>query len=51
MHESLAGDGVHVAQATVVGPIGASLTHEPDAVAEHLWRLRTERARSLLVLR
>ncbi|MEV7384319.1 hypothetical protein [Streptomyces lydicus] len=37
--------------ATIVGPIGTGLTHEPDDVAERLWQLHTERTRSLLVLR
>ncbi|MGQ4436314.1 SDR family NAD(P)-dependent oxidoreductase [Streptomyces sp. SAS_260] len=51
LHETLADDGVHVAQVTIVGPIGTGLTHEPDDVAERLWQLHTERTRSLLVLR
>lgn len=51
LHETLTNDGVHVAQVTIVGPIGAGLSHEPDAVAEHLWQLHTERSQSLLVLR
>ncbi|MEV0848625.1 hypothetical protein AB0J21_22540 [Streptomyces sp. NPDC049954] len=51
LSESLSGDGVHVAQATIVGPIGAGLTHEPDAVAEHLYHLHAERTQALLVLR
>ena len=51
LHETLADDGVHVAQVTIVGPIGAGLTHEPDGVAEHLWQLHAEHTQPLLVLR
>ncbi|MFE4216216.1 SDR family NAD(P)-dependent oxidoreductase [Streptomyces sp. NPDC056844] len=51
VNETLADDGVYAAQATVVGPIGAGLTHEPDTVAEHLWDLHTGRTQALLVLR
>ncbi|MCI3245755.1 MULTISPECIES: hypothetical protein [Streptomyces] len=51
LHETLADDGVHVAQVTIVGAIGAGLTHEPDEVAEHLWQLHAERTQPLLVLR
>jgi NADP-dependent 3-hydroxy acid dehydrogenase YdfG len=51
LHDALAEDGVHAAQVTVVGPIGPGARHEPDRVAEELWRLHTVRDRPLLVLR
>jgi len=51
LHDTLAGDGVHAAQVTVVGPIGPGARHEPDGVAEELWRLHTTRDQPLLVLR
>ncbi|MFD6161969.1 SDR family NAD(P)-dependent oxidoreductase [Nocardia sp. NPDC060256] len=51
LHDTLAGDGVHAAQVTVVGPIGPGARHEPDAVAEELWQLHTTRDQPLLVLR
>jgi NADP-dependent 3-hydroxy acid dehydrogenase YdfG len=51
LHDTLAGDGVHAAQVTVVGPIGPGARHEPDEVAEELWRLHTTRDQPLLVLR
>jgi NAD(P)-dependent dehydrogenase (short-subunit alcohol dehydrogenase family) len=34
-----------------VGPIGPGARHEPDEVAEELWRLHTTRDQPLLVLR
>jgi NAD(P)-dependent dehydrogenase (short-subunit alcohol dehydrogenase family) len=43
--------GVHAAQVAVVGPIGPGARHEPDAVAQELWRLHTERDQPLVVLR
>jgi NADP-dependent 3-hydroxy acid dehydrogenase YdfG len=51
LHDTLAEDGVHAAQVTVVGPIGPGARHEPDEVAEELWRLHTTRDQPLLVLR
>ncbi|GHF19546.1 oxidoreductase [Streptomyces spiralis] len=51
LHDTLADQGVHAAQATVVGPIGPGSRHEPDDVAEELWKLHTERAQPLLILR
>ncbi|MFI6047712.1 hypothetical protein ACIA8C_39270 [Nocardia sp. NPDC051321] len=51
LHDTLAAEGVHAAQVTVVGPIGPGARHEPDAVAEELWRLHTERDQPLVVLR
>ncbi|KUL36411.1 dehydrogenase [Streptomyces sp. NRRL F-4489] len=51
LHEALADDGVHAAQLTVVGPMGPGAHHEPDAVADELWRLHTHRDQPLVVLR
>ncbi|AFU00486.1 SDR family NAD(P)-dependent oxidoreductase [Nocardia brasiliensis] len=51
LHDALADQGVHAAQVTVVGPLGPGARHEPDAVAQQLWRLHTERDQSLVVLR
>ncbi|MFI7000726.1 SDR family NAD(P)-dependent oxidoreductase [Nocardia sp. NPDC050175] len=51
LHDTLAADGVHAAQITVVGPIAPGARHEPDAVAEELWQLHTARDQPLLVLR
>lgn len=51
LHDTLADDGVHVAQVTVVGPIGPGARHHPDEVAQELWRLHTSRDQPLLVLR
>lgn len=51
LHDRLAGDGVHVAQVTVVGPLAPGAKHEPADVAEELWRLHTTRDQPLLVLR
>ncbi|MEU7144195.1 SDR family NAD(P)-dependent oxidoreductase [Nocardia sp. NPDC046473] len=51
LHDTLAADGVHAAQVTIVGPIGPGARHEPDEVAEELWRLHTTRDQPLLVLR
>ena len=44
LHESLAGSGVHVAHTAIVGALGPGLKHEPDDVAELLWRQHRERA-------
>jgi len=38
LHDALVGTGVHAAQVTVVGAIGAGARHEPSVVAEQLWR-------------
>jgi NADP-dependent 3-hydroxy acid dehydrogenase YdfG len=51
LHETLAGEGLHAAQVTVVGPIGPGARHEPDDVAQELWRLHTAREEPLRVLR
>jgi NADP-dependent 3-hydroxy acid dehydrogenase YdfG len=51
LHDTLADDGVHAAQVTVVGPIGPGARHESGEVAERLWQLHTVRDRPLLVLR
>jgi NADP-dependent 3-hydroxy acid dehydrogenase YdfG len=51
LHDALRDEGVYAAQLTVVGPIGPGARHEPDAVADELWRLHTRRDEALLVLR
>jgi len=51
LHDQLAPAGVHVSQVTIVGPIGPGLKHEPDQVADLLWRSRHARSESLTVLR
>ena len=51
LHGALADDGVHAAQVTIVGPIGPGARHEPDEVAQELWRLHTTHDRPLVVLR
>lgn len=51
LHDALTGDGVHVAQVTVVGAIGHDGPHRPDAVAGELWRRHTLRDQPLVVLR
>jgi NADP-dependent 3-hydroxy acid dehydrogenase YdfG len=43
LHEELADQGVHVAHTAIGGRIGPGETHEPDDVAEVLWRHHTER--------
>ena len=44
LHEALAGHGIHVAHTAIVGALGPGLTHDPDDVAELLWRQHRERA-------
>ncbi|WP_030881038.1 SDR family NAD(P)-dependent oxidoreductase [Streptomyces sp. NRRL S-1868] len=51
LHDALADGGVHVAQLTIVGPVGPGARHEPDDVAGELWRLHTGRGQPLVVLR
>jgi hypothetical protein len=43
LHDALADDGVHVAHTAIGGRIGRGEDHEPDDVAEVLWRHHTER--------
>ena len=43
LHDELAGRGVHVAHTAVGGRIMPGGDHEPDEVAEVLWRHHTER--------
>jgi NADP-dependent 3-hydroxy acid dehydrogenase YdfG len=43
LHEELAGDGVHVAHTAIGGSIAPGGDHEPDDIAEVLWRHHTER--------
>ena len=44
LHDELAGRGVHVAHTAIGGAIGPGLDHEPDDIADVLWRHHTERA-------
>ncbi len=44
LHDELAGRGVHVAHTAIGGGIGPGLDHEPDAVADVLWRHLSERS-------
>jgi len=43
LHEQLADEGVHVAHTAIGGRIAPGEDHEPDDVAEVLWRHHTER--------
>jgi short-subunit dehydrogenase len=43
LHDELAGDGVHVAHTAIGGRIEPGGDHEPDDVADVLWRHHTER--------
>jgi NADP-dependent 3-hydroxy acid dehydrogenase YdfG len=49
LHDALAADGVHVQHAVIVGAIGPG-GHDPDAIAQTLWRGHVERARALTVI-
>ena len=44
LHDELADKGVHVGHTAVAGRIAPGTEHEPDDVAEALWRHHTERA-------
>jgi NADP-dependent 3-hydroxy acid dehydrogenase YdfG len=44
LHDELADKGVHVGHAAIAGRIAPGAEHEPDDVAEALWRHHTERA-------
>jgi short-subunit dehydrogenase len=43
LHDSLAGAGIHVAHTAIVGGLGHNLKHDPDHIAELLWRQHVER--------
>jgi NADP-dependent 3-hydroxy acid dehydrogenase YdfG len=43
LNQELAGRGVHVAHTAVAGRIGPGEDHEPDEVADALWRQHVER--------
>lgn len=49
LHDALAPDGVHVQHPVIVGPIGPG-RHEPDAIAQTLWRGHVERSEALTVI-
>ncbi|GLY86982.1 SDR family NAD(P)-dependent oxidoreductase [Actinoallomurus iriomotensis] len=42
--------GINVGRVTIVGAVGPGLTHEPDDVAEHLWRRHASPAETVTVL-
>jgi NADP-dependent 3-hydroxy acid dehydrogenase YdfG len=44
LHDELADRGIHVAHAAIGGRIAPGADHEPDDVAELLWRHHTERS-------
>src|SRR3954470_19349870 len=44
LHDEVAERGVHVAHTAIAGRIGPGLDHEPDDIADVLWRHHTERA-------
>jgi len=50
LHQSLRPAGVHVGQLVVRGTVGPGLLHEPDAVAEALWRHHVDRATAVEVM-
>ena len=43
LHEQLTADGVHVAHTAIAGRIASGADHEPDDVAEVLWRHHADR--------
>jgi NADP-dependent 3-hydroxy acid dehydrogenase YdfG len=43
LHEALAEEGVHVGHTAIAGRIAPGEDHEPDDVAEILWRHHTDR--------
>ncbi len=45
LHEAVADEGVHVAHTAIAGAIGPGRDHEPDELAELLWRQHVERDR------
>ncbi|GAB3965319.1 SDR family NAD(P)-dependent oxidoreductase [Actinoallomurus acanthiterrae] len=42
--------GIHVGRITIVGAVGPGLTHEPDDIAEHLWRHHDSPAETVTVV-
>jgi NADP-dependent 3-hydroxy acid dehydrogenase YdfG len=44
LHDELAGRGIHVAHTAIGGRIAPGADHEPEDVAELLWRHHTERS-------
>jgi NADP-dependent 3-hydroxy acid dehydrogenase YdfG len=43
LHDAVADRGVHVGHTAIAGSIGAGKDHEPDAVAEVIWRHHADR--------
>jgi NAD(P)-dependent dehydrogenase (short-subunit alcohol dehydrogenase family) len=44
LHDELAGRGIHVGHTAIAGRIGPGQDHEPDAIAEVLWRQHVDRS-------
>jgi NADP-dependent 3-hydroxy acid dehydrogenase YdfG len=45
LHDELADRGIHVGHTAIAGRIAPGADHEPDEIAEVLWRHHTERSR------
>lgn len=44
LHDEVSGRGVHVAHTAIGGRIAPGGDHEPEDIAEALWRQHTDRA-------
>lgn len=42
--------GIHVARVTIGGPVGPGSTHEPEAIADHLWNQHSSPGEAVTVL-
>jgi short-subunit dehydrogenase len=42
--------GIDVSRVTIVGAVGPGLTHEPDTIADHLWRRHASPGEAVTVL-
>ena len=49
LHDSLAGAGIHVLHTVIVGPIGDG-GHDPDAIADAMWRAAAARTEVRIVI-
>lgn len=49
LHDALSSDGVYVLHAVIAGPIGAG-GHDPDGIAQALWRGHVERTEARTVI-
>jgi short-subunit dehydrogenase len=50
LHDRLAGDGIYVLHTVIVGPIGAG-GHDPDDLAERMWKANLSRDEARIVIR